>query len=175
MWHGKGDVQPLAVGQDELQLSNPLLSGLRATGEHALNTEAGQQANAVTVLLEIAVPALIDGEQQFGGAGNIYGAEYNGELRACKPSEPRSGEARPTGVFVALLKCPPDVEHRQIKYRNNVIECGHGRLKRIISASLGFKSMKKVYATIKGIELMRALRKGQVHPQGEMRLVSSFF
>ncbi|MBL7423981.1 helix-turn-helix domain-containing protein, partial [Escherichia coli] len=27
-------------------------------------------------------------------------------------------------------RCPSDVEHRQIKYRNNVIECDHGKLKR---------------------------------------------
>ena len=38
-------------------------------------------------------------------------------------------------------KCPPDLEHRQIKYKNNVIECDHGKLKRIIRATLGFKFM----------------------------------
>jgi IS6 family transposase len=47
------------------------------------------------------------------------------------------------GRALALLKregrCPSDVEHRQIKYRNNVIECDHGKLKRIIDATLGFK------------------------------------
>ena len=78
-------------------------------------------------------------------------------------------------------RCPSDVEHRQIKYRNNVIECDHGKLKRIIGATLGFKSMKTAYATIKGIEVMRALRKGQASafyygdPLGEMRLVSRVF
>lgn len=41
--------------------------------------------------------------------------------------------------------------------------------------------MKTAYATIRGIEVMRALRKGQAenfyygHPLGEMRLVSRFF
>ena len=75
-------------------------------------------------------------------------------------------------------KCPPDLEHRQIKYKNNVIECDHGKLKRIIRATLGFKSMKTAYATIKGIEVMRALRKGQAssfyygQPQGEVYLVN---
>ncbi len=68
---------------------------------------------------------------------------------------------------LALLKregrCPPDVKHRQIKYRNNVIECDRGKLKRIISATLGFKSMKTAYATIKGIEVIRALV--EVRPQ----------
>ncbi|OLR30164.1 hypothetical protein UG58_24745 [Escherichia coli O25b:H4-ST131] len=44
-----------------------------------------------------------------------------------------------------------------------MIECDHGKLKRIIGATLGFKSMKTAYATIKGIEVMRALRKGQVY------------
>ncbi len=42
-----------------------------------------------------------------------------------------------------------------------MIECDHGKLKRIIGATLGFKSMKTAYATIKGIEVMRALRKGE--------------
>ena len=37
-----------------------------------------------------------------------------------------------------------------------MIECDHGKLKRIIGATLGFKSMKTAYATIKGIEVMRA-------------------
>lgn len=47
------------------------------------------------------------------------------------------------------------------------------KLKRIINPMLGFKSMKMAYATIKGIEVMRALRKGQAepwyygHPQGK--------
>ncbi|MEN1933977.1 IS6-like element IS26 family transposase [Escherichia coli] len=89
------------------------------------------------------------------------------------------------GRALALLKregrCPSDVEHRQIKYRNNVIECDHGKLKRIIGATLGFKSMKTAYATIKGIEVMRALRKGRASafyygdPPGEMRPVSRVF
>jgi len=26
-------------------------------------------------------------------------------------------------------KCPPDLEHRQAKYKNNVIECNYGKLK----------------------------------------------
>ncbi|MFQ6283765.1 IS6 family transposase [Yersinia enterocolitica] len=89
------------------------------------------------------------------------------------------------GRALALLKqegkCPPNVVHRQVKYLNNVIECDHGKLKRIINPMLGFKSMKTAYAAIKGIEVMRALRKGQAepwyygHPQGEVRLVSYVF
>lgn len=47
-----------------------------------------------------------------------------------------------------------------------------------VGGTLGFKPMKTGYATIKGIEVMRALRKGQAesfyfgYPLGEMRLAS---
>lgn len=57
-------------------------------------------------------------------------------------------------------KSSPDVGRRQIKYRNNVIECDHSKPKWIINATQGFKSMKTAYATIKGIEAMHALLKG---------------
>lgn len=36
VWHGKSDVLPLAVGQDVLLLSNPLLGGLHAAGAAGL-------------------------------------------------------------------------------------------------------------------------------------------
>ncbi|MBH5258880.1 IS6 family transposase [Salmonella enterica] len=85
-------------------------------------------------------------------------------------------------IYRWVQRYAPEMEKRlQIKYRNNVIECDHGKLKRIIGATLGFKSMKTAYATIKGIEVMRALRKGQASafyygdPLGEMRLVSRVF
>ena len=58
-------------------------------------------------------------------------------------------------------KCSPDVEHRQVKYLNNVIESDHGKLKRLIKPNLGFKSMKSAYATLKGFEVMRMFKKGQ--------------
>lgn len=57
----------------------------------------------------------------------------------------------------------------------------NGKLKRIIRATLGFKSMKTAYATIKGIEVMRALRKGQAslfyngNILGEVWLVNRVF
>ncbi len=78
-------------------------------------------------------------------------------------------------------KCPTYVTQRQVKYLNNVIECDHGKLKRIINPMLGFKTMKTAYATLRGIEVMHALHKGQAalwyygHPQGELRLVNRVF
>lgn len=58
-------------------------------------------------------------------------------------------------------KCPKDTQHRQVKYLNNVVEADHGKLKRLIKPTLGFQSMKTAYATIKGFEVMRALKKKQ--------------
>jgi transposase-like protein len=52
--------------------------------------------------------------------------------------------------------------HRQVKYLNNIIEADHGKLKRLINPVRGFKSMKTAYATIKGFELMRMFKKGQL-------------
>ncbi|HCR2979527.1 TPA: DDE-type integrase/transposase/recombinase [Serratia marcescens] len=86
---------------------------------------------------------------------------------------------------LALLKqkgiFPADVEPWQVKCLNNAIECDHGKLKRIINPMLGFKSRKARYATIKGIEMMRILRKGQTESwyydpsQDEVRLVNKVF
>ena len=58
-------------------------------------------------------------------------------------------------------KCPSDTDHRQVKYLNTVVEADHGKLKRLIKPTLGFKSMKTACATIRGFEAMRALRKKQ--------------
>jgi IS6 family transposase len=86
---------------------------------------------------------------------------------------------RALALFKREGRCPPDVKHRHIKYRNNVPECDHGKLKRIITVTQGF--MKTACATIKGSEVMRALRKGQAesfyfgYPLDEMRLVSRVF
>lgn len=51
----------------------------------------------------------------------------------------------------------------------------------MINPTLGFKSIKTAHATIKGIEVMRALRKGQAEHffygqlLGEVRLVNRVF
>jgi transposase, IS6 family len=63
-----------------------------------------------------------------------------------------------------LKRNDPDaksIEHRQAKYLNNRIEADHGPIKRLCRATLGFKSMKTAYATIKGFEVMRMIRKRQ--------------
>lgn len=51
-----------------------------------------------------------------------------------------------------------------MKYLNNVIEADHGKLKILIKPVRGFKSIPTAYATIKGFEVMRALRKDRLAP-----------
>jgi transposase, IS6 family len=80
-----------------------------------------------------------------------------------------------------LKRDDPDVEaieHRQAKHLNNRIEADHGPIKQLCRATLGFKSMKTAYATIKGFEVMRMIRKRQcilLEPgvTGEVRFVNN--
>jgi len=90
------------------------------------------------------------------------------------------------GAAIAELKaegkCPPETEHRQAKYLNNIVEADHGKLKQLIRPVRGFKTMKMAYATIKGFEVMRAQRKGQARTfnlqggiKGEVRMIKRAF
>lgn len=79
-------------------------------------------------------------------------------------------------------RCDVDLVHRQVKYLNNKLEADHGKLKRLIKPVRGFKSMRTAYATIKGFEVMRMFRKGQMRPwqlfsgvKGEVYLVEKQF
>ena len=79
-------------------------------------------------------------------------------------------------------KCPQETRHRQVKYLNNVVEADHGKLKQLVRPVRGFKTLKTAYATIKGFEVMRALRKGQARMfaiqggiVGEARIVERAF
>ena len=76
-------------------------------------------------------------------------------------------------------KCPENLSHKQIKYLNNIFESDHGKLKRLIKPTLGFKSIKTAYATIKGFEIMRIFKKGKFDIwkygqgiNGEIRLIT---
>ena len=79
-------------------------------------------------------------------------------------------------------KCPEETRHRQLKYLNNTVEADHGKLKLLIRPVRGFKTLKTAYATIRGFEVMRALRKGQARAfaiqagiLGEARIVERAF
>ena len=53
-------------------------------------------------------------------------------------------------------------EVRQIKYLNNLVEQDHRSVKRITNAALGYQSFHTAWRTIRGIEIMHMINKGQV-------------
>jgi len=73
-----------------------------------------------------------------------------------------------------------DMTHRTSKYLNNIIEADHGALKQLIRPARGFQTMKTAYATIKGFEIMRMIRRGhyiyrEPGAVGEVRFVNKLF
>ncbi len=60
-------------------------------------------------------------------------------------------------------KFPMDIEHKQVKSCNNRLESDHGKLKRLVSATLGFKTMKNNLCNPKKMfEIMRMFKKGRL-------------
>ena len=55
-----------------------------------------------------------------------------------------------------------NVSLRQIKYLNNIVEQDHRSIKRIVRPMLGFQSFHTAIKTLKGIEIMHMIKKGQV-------------
>jgi len=119
-------------------------------------------------------------------ARTFLGKAFKGLKDYEKPRVINTDKAPTYGPALAVLKaegtCLPDTEHRQVKYLNNVIEADHGKLKRQVKPTLGFKSRMTANATIKGFEVMRALKKGQakafqIQPgiKGEIRLIERVF
>jgi IS6 family transposase len=50
---------------------------------------------------------------------------------------------------------------RRVENLNSVVEFDHGELKLLIRPVRGFKTLQAAYSTIKGCEVLRALRNGQ--------------
>lgn len=66
------------------------------------------------------------------------------------------------------------------KWENNRIEGDHSALKKLITPMRGFKSLIFAKETLRGIETIRAIKKGHVHGKppdvtDEIRFVESLF
>jgi transposase-like protein len=59
-------------------------------------------------------------------------------------------------------KLSKNVEIRQVKYLNNIIEQDHRSIKRIITTMLGFQSFRSASKTLKGIEAMNMVKKDKL-------------
>jgi len=60
-------------------------------------------------------------------------------------------------------RLPKNVGIRRIKYLNNIIEQDHRSIKRIVHPMLGFQSFSSANKTLKGIEAMNMIKKGQAN------------
>ena len=69
--------------------------------------------------------------------------------------------------FNAKLEEKAQYEIRQIKYLNNIIEQDHRFVKKRTNPMLGFKNFHSAQATIKGIENIRMIQKGQLTGQNK--------
>jgi IS6 family transposase len=62
---------------------------------------------------------------------------------------------------------PEQVELRQVKYLNNLIEQDHRFIKRLVKPGMGFFSVETAGRTLQGYEVMNMIRKGQVRGVGK--------
>ncbi len=60
-----------------------------------------------------------------------------------------------------------DIEIRQNKYLNNIVEQDHRPIKQLFRVTLGFKTFPAARITIGGFESMRMIRKRQVRAEGK--------
>jgi putative transposase len=68
-----------------------------------------------------------------------------------------------------------DIEMRQVKYLNNIVEQDHRAVKRVTRPTLGFKSFRSAAATLAGVELMHMIRKGQLQTTGKLCPAQQFY
>ena len=77
------------------------------------------------------------------------------------------------GSYNAEHDC--DIEVRQVKFLNNIVEQDHRAIKRMTKPMLGLKSFWSAAITIAGIEIMHMIRKGQMHMTGKLRPAQQFY
>ena len=86
-----------------------------------------------------------------------------------------------SGANSAVIKsiqidCGADIEMRQIKYLDNIVEQDLRAIKRVVRPMLGFKTFRCARALIAGMETMHMIRKGQLDaPEGQASSAASHF
>lgn len=86
-----------------------------------------------------------------------------------------------SGANTAAIKCVNadvclNIELRQSKYLNNIVEQDHRAVKRVKDPMMGFKSFWSAQKLITGIETMHMIKKGQLHcPRGQVMSAADQF
>lgn len=70
-----------------------------------------------------------------------------------------------------------EIEMRQKKYLNNIVEQDHRAVKRVVRPMLGFKSFRSARTTLQGIELMHMINKRQMisNAGGNLSVAEQFY
>jgi transposase-like protein len=68
-----------------------------------------------------------------------------------------------------------DVEIRQVKYLNNIVEQDHRAIKRLVRPMLGLKAFWSAAISLAGIEIMHMIRKGQLRQAGKLCPARQFY
>ena len=96
---------------------------------------------------------------------------------ACRRRSPIDKSGANTAAIEGLrAHSGADIELRQSKYLNNIVEQDHRAIKRVVRPMLGFKSFRCAGILIAGIEIMHMIKKGQlVCPKAKASSAASQF
>jgi transposase-like protein len=77
-------------------------------------------------------------------------------------------------------KMPVDIQIRQVKYLNNIVEQDHRFIKKRVRSMLGLKSFRTATSILSGIETMHIIKKGQLilrdkSVQNEIKFIHQLF
>lgn len=81
--------------------------------------------------------------------------------------------ANTSGIAAYNLETGSDIECRQCKYLNNIVEQDHRPVKRKMRSAMSFQSFRSASVTIAGIELAHMIHKGQVRPHDDERMTAA--
>ena len=100
-------------------------------------------------------------------------------LKADHTAEPRVINVDQNAAYPAAYnalqeeaKLPEACMLRQCKYLNNIVEQDHRFIKRRVNPGLGFGSFRTAWRTLRGFEIMNAIRKGQLQGADRGDIVS---
>ena len=81
--------------------------------------------------------------------------------------------ANTSGIAAYNDETDSNIECRQCKYLNNIVEQDHRPVKRKMRAMMGFKSFRSARITITGIELTHMIHKGQVRSEDDKLMTAT--
>jgi len=121
----------------------------------ALHSTAGSAPQAHPVEESVAEPTTMADSNPTPSAPRVINVDKN----AAYPKA--IADLKASGAL------PDQVELRQVKYLNNLVEQDHRFIKRVVKPGMGFFSFESAWRTLQGYEAMHMIRKGQMHEVGK--------